>query len=162
MPVDVDLIMETEPCPDERERLVALAWSAVCQVLKMEGKDERLCEVSVVFCGDSFISELNSEYRGVEGPTDVLSFALNEGEDGPGFQNVQGMPDMLGDIVVSVETAERQAKGTGKALEDELRLLLVHGTLHLLGYDHDTPEKEAVMWKRQGEALDALREMNRF
>ncbi|MEX0974820.1 MAG: rRNA maturation RNase YbeY, partial [Bacillota bacterium] len=86
------------------------------------------------------------------------SFAFNEGEEDD-VVKVAGIPDMLGDVVVSLETAGRQAAEAGKSLEQEVALLLVHGTLHLLGYDHETPEKEAVMWKRQDAALKAINQV---
>jgi probable rRNA maturation factor len=96
-------------------------------------------ELSVVLCDDAFIHPLNRDYRGKDRPTDVLSFPQREGEEAD--------PDdpLLGDIVVSVERAQAQADERGHALETELRLLLVHGILHLLGYDHeDDAEAEAM------------------
>lgn len=158
MPVDVDVIMETEPSLSEREHYRSLALAAVSTVLRLEGREEDRCEVSVVFGDDDFIAGLNREYRDVAGPTDVLSFAMNEGEVGSGFISAESEPEMLGDIIVSVETAKRQAAEGKRSPDEEILLLIVHGTLHLLGYDHDTPEKEAVMWKLQGEALNALSE----
>ena len=90
-------------------------------------------EISVVFCDDLFIQALNAEYRGKDKPTDVLSFA-------------QGDPQMLGDIVISVWAAARQAEAAGWPLENEIALLGVHGLLHLLGYDDET---EAGAWDMQ-------------
>lgn len=161
MSVEVEVIMEVEPSLKEKERLESIARAAVLEALRVEGREADPCEVSVVFADDAFIARLNREYRGVEGPTDVLSFALNEGEGGPGFAGPNDEPEMLGDVVVSVETAGRQARDAGKPPENEIGLLLIHGTLHLLGHDHDTPEREAVMWKRQGDALNALTEIIR-
>ena len=125
-------------------------------MLRVEGYEGEDAEVSVLFTDDAFISELNQQYRGVEGPTDVLSFALIDAEDEVDSVKVKGLPDVLGDVVISLETAGRQAKEEGKTLEQEIALLLVHGALHLLGYGHDEPEKEAVMWRRQDAALKAL------
>ncbi|MGE5580620.1 MAG: rRNA maturation RNase YbeY [Bacillota bacterium] len=152
----VDTLTNPELPDDEKAALARLADSAVQAVLRLSGYKPKSAEVSVLFTNDEFIAELNQQYRGVEGPTDVLSFALNEGEEEDLVQ-VPGIPEMLGDVIVSLETAARQAEANGKALEDEIALLLVHGALHLLGYDHDTPEKEAVMWKRQDEALRAVK-----
>lgn len=90
-------------------------------------------EISIVFCDDSFIRTLNAEYRGKNKPTDVLSFAQND-------------PQMLGDIVVSIPTAARQADAAGWPLESEIALLGIHGLLHLLGYDDET---EAGAWDMQ-------------
>ena len=91
-------------------------------------------EVSVVFCDDAYIRQLNRDYRGQDKATDVLSFALDEGEepdvhDGPAQH-------LLGDIVISLDTAARQAEDYGHTLERELAYLAIHGMLHLLGYDH--------------------------
>ena len=90
-------------------------------------------EISIVFCDHSFIQALNAEYRGKNKPTDVLSFAQDD-------------PQMLGDIVLSVPTAARQAEAAGWPFEDEIALLAVHGLLHLLGYDDET---EAGAWEMQ-------------
>ena len=98
-------------------------------------------ELSIVLCDDAFIHPLNRDYRGKDRPTDVLSFPQREGEESD--------PDdpVLGDIVLSVERAQAQADERGHSLETEIRILLVHGILHLLGYDHeedgDAEEMEA-------------------
>jgi len=153
----VDIMTNPELPEDERIRLSRLAEIAVSTVLRLEGYKGDDAEVSVLFTNDAFIAELNLQYRGIDGPTDVLSFALSEDEDDD-VVKIPGIPDILGDIIVSVETASRQAEGAGKPVLDEIGLLIVHGMLHLLGYDHDTVEKEAVMWKRQDEALKAIAE----
>lgn len=158
MTVEIDTITNPELPEKTRSALSQLAKEAVHAALRLEGYNEDGGEVSVLFTNDAFIGDLNSQYRGVEGPTDVLSFAFNEGEEDD-VVKVAGIPDMLGDVVVSLETAGRQAAGAGKSLEQEVALLLVHGTLHLLGYDHETPEKEAVMWKRQDAALKAINQV---
>jgi len=80
-------------------------------------------------CDDAHICELNSEWRGIDAPTDVLSFPMDD-------------PQLLGDLVISLPTASRQAKERSYGLRDELRILMVHGVLHLLGYDHDESEAE--------------------
>jgi probable rRNA maturation factor len=90
---------------------------------------------------------LNKRYRGRDETTDVLSFALREGRF-PGIQ-----PDCLGDIVISVPRAERQAREAGHSLGSEIDFLLVHGLLHLLGYDHVRGGKEATRMKRRERAL---------
>jgi len=98
-------------------------------------------ELSIVLCDDAFIHPLNRDYRGKDRPTDVLSFPQREGEESD--------PDdpVLGDIVLSVERAQAQADERGHSVETEIRILLVHGILHLLGYDHeddaDAEEMEA-------------------
>lgn len=104
-------------------------------------------ECSIVLTDDADIAALNRIYRRVAGPTDVLAFPMTEGAF------AQLAPECLGDVVISVETAARQAGGCD--LKAELALLLVHGMLHLVGYDHGTPRERRRMWKRQ-EALLAL------
>jgi len=96
----------------------------------LEAASELDGELSIVFVDDAAIRELNRRYRGVDAPTDVLSFSLREGEP-------VGQSNALGDIAVSIETAERQAGQFGYTLADEIDELLFHGFLHLLGCDHE-------------------------
>ncbi|MGQ9455351.1 MAG: rRNA maturation RNase YbeY [Armatimonadota bacterium] len=105
-------------------------------------------EVSILLTGDEAIRELNSRYRGIDAPTDVLAFSQLEGEEFAEEGEV-----VLGDVVISVETAARQAMEHGHTLEDEMDILLAHGILHLLGYDHGTPEDEKKMFERQRELV---------
>jgi len=106
-------------------------------------------ECSVVVVDDATIAVLNHTYRGVSGPTDVLAFPMTEGRFG-GLS-----PDLLGDVVISAETAERQAREAGRDLRDELAHLLVHGILHLVGYDHGTTQERRRMWRKQRAILAA-------
>ncbi len=92
---------------------------------------------------DSAIAALNRTYRGVAGPTDVLAFPMTEGRFGASW------PDLLGDVVISAETARRQARPATGGLRAELALLLVHGILHLVGYDHGTAKERQRMWQKQ-------------
>lgn len=96
-------------------------------------------EVSVLLTDDREVRTLNRDYRGVDKPTDVLSFAMREGE-GARFAG-----DMLGDLVISVQTCARQAREAKRPLLDEATMLLAHGLLHLLGWDHETPAKDKAM-----------------
>jgi len=109
-------------------------------------------ELSIVFCNDEFIRQLNRQYRGVDAPTDVLSFP-QEGE----APSVANSERILGDVVISVETARRQAEKRGQTFEDEIRLLIVHGVLHLLGYEDETEEQAERMHAREAEILQSLR-----
>lgn len=111
-------------------------------------------EVSVLYTDDPFIRELNQQYRGENTPTDVLSFAMMSPEE---MDITFGLPEILGDIVISLDTAGRQAQERGVPLKEEVTLLLVHGCLHLLGYDHGNPKEEAIMWRKQLAALELLR-----
>ena len=104
--------------------------------LKLEDR-----ELSVLLTGDDQIQELNRVYRNKNKPTDVLAFAQDEGEE----QAPHGVPHLLGDVIVSVPTARAQARKAGRPVIDEVTMLLAHGLLHLLGWDHDTDEKEAAM-----------------
>lgn len=153
MAVQVDVLVDPDLGPEAQDRLTSLAKDVVTAALRLDGYKGDDAEVSVLFTDDAFIGELNRRYRGVPGPTDVLSFALDEDEDECDDDDGE---HILGDIVISVETARRQARAEEKTLEQEVALLLAHGTLHLLGHDHDEPEREAVMWKRQDEILREL------
>nr|WP_206529468.1 rRNA maturation RNase YbeY [Brevibacillus sp. SYP-B805] len=118
-------------------------------------------EVVITIVDDARIHELNREYRGVDRPTDVLSFALNEaGEEEPDIfldeSEADDYPNMLGDIVISLPRARAQAEEYGHSLERELCFLTVHGFLHLLGYDHGSPDEEKEMFGRQEEVLQAI------
>lgn len=97
-------------------------------------------ELSVALVDDAMIRDLNREYRGFDKPTDVLAFALREGQP---FAQVDEEP--LGDVVISIPTAARQARKARRPLLDEVTMLLGHGLLHLLGYDHVTRADEVVM-----------------
>jgi probable rRNA maturation factor len=108
---------------------------------------------SLTFVDDEAIRTFNREYRGYDKPTDVLAFSQLEGDDDfPMPEEIQ----ILGDVVVAVPTARRQAEERGHAFEAELALLIIHGLLHLLGEDHDTPERKAAMWERQATILSDL------
>ena len=99
----------------------------------------------VTLTGDENLREYNSRYRGLDEPTDVLAFAAREQATDPRFQAPPGTEDWLGDIVISVPLARRQAREAGHKVNEEVRLLAVHGFLHLLGYDHAEPTEEATM-----------------
>lgn len=111
-----------------------------------EDEIEEGAAVTVVLADDTLLHELNLRHREVDAPTDVLSFPADEGEE---FPTPEGEPRYLGDIVVSVERVGRQAAEAGLAERDELAHVILHGLLHLLGYDHEEPEEEAVMKARE-------------
>lgn len=109
--------------------------------------------LSVLLCSDAFIRPLNAEWRGKDAPTDVLSFSQREGE------GARSDDPVLGDLVISLDTASRQAAALGHTVESELRVLLVHGLLHLLGLDHEAgPAEAAEMEAREIELLGLLGE----
>jgi probable rRNA maturation factor len=119
--------------------------AAVRHVLRAEGVEA--AEISVALVGDGEIAALNEEYLGHEGPTDVISFHLHD----------EGEPP-LGDVYVGVEQAVRQAAGFGAPADEEVLRLAVHGTLHVLGYDHPAGEERAAspMFLRQEALLAAF------
>lgn len=100
-------------------------------------------ELSLVLSGDSQIHQLNKMYRGKDRPTDVLAFPMREGDFG---RLHAGLPArLLGDVVLSIPTAKRQARAASKGELGEMTMLVAHGLLHLLGWDHDTKAKERAM-----------------
>jgi probable rRNA maturation factor len=110
----------------------------VRSALKMGKADFNVC-----FVDDDEIRRLNSEYRGKQTPTDVLSFAWQaEDESGPEQLEAGEFEGFCGDIVISVDTAARNARTEGHSTQEEIRLLILHGALHLLGYDHATDQGE--------------------
>jgi probable rRNA maturation factor len=104
-------------------------------------------DLTLVLTGDKKIKVLNKQFRGIDLPTDVLSFPTEKSKKRPGY---------LGDVIISVPRAKVQAKEVGHSLNDELTLLVVHGVLHLLGYDHSELEGKAKMWKAQEAILREL------
>jgi len=107
-------------------------------------------ELSILLVGDAAITQLNRQYLSRPGPTNVIAFAMREGE----FADVS--PQLLGDVVISVDTAEREGNESGLALEDRLDELLVHGILHLFGYDHEKNNADARVMAEKSTALIEL------
>jgi probable rRNA maturation factor len=106
-------------------------------------------DLSIVLTDEARLQELNREYLGIDAPTDVLSFPASETDPQTGTR-------YLGDILISVPRARSQAEAAGHPLESEIQLLVVHGLLHLLGYDHAEPDEKAHMWKVQAQILESL------
>ena len=99
----------------------------------------------LTLAGDAHLQDYNRRYRGLDEPTDVLAFAAQEKPVDQRFQAPPGTEDWLGDIVISLPRARQQARKAGHPVNDEVRLLAVHGFLHLLGYDHAEPDQEKAM-----------------
>ena len=135
---------------DQKERFVD------CELLEIQGRNILFflgCgneELSVLLTDDKKIRELNKKYRGQDRATDVLSFPQNEGEE-----NEQDY-HLMGDVVISTVTAKRQASQHGLSLEEEIVLLLIHGILHLLGFNHERSEEACHMKKRTRELFDHI------
>ena len=109
--------------------------------------------ITVIITDDGFIREMNREYRKKNSPTDVISFANRDCE----FPDIESEPEDLGDIFISIETAERQAAEYGVSLKDEIKRLVIHGVLHLAGYDHEKSEKQAaVMARKEREIYESI------
>lgn len=104
-------------------------------------------ELSILIVDDFQIEILNREYLKREGPTNVIAFPMREGK----FSNIT--PHLLGDVVISVETAQKEAEKTGISMAERFTQLLVHGILHLFGYDHEKSEEEAVEMEKKSEEL---------
>ena len=130
------------------------AWGQVWLQQLDPSLARRDCELSLRLTGDRPIQALNAQYRHQDQPTDVLAFAALEAE-GPEL-SPDGEPLYLGDLVISVETAARQAVAQGWSLREELAWLASHGFLHLLGWDHPDESTLGAMLTRQGQLLKAV------
>jgi metalloprotein, YbeY/UPF0054 family len=129
------------------------------KVVKAIAKSRKLSantELSILLVDNSYIQELNSIYRNINSPTDVLSFAMNEyAEDEPDYDFSNEL-NVLGDIVISMEKAQAQSEEYGHSLEREMGFLVAHGMLHLLGFDHETEEEEKAMHDLQEKILHSV------
>ena len=137
-----------------KDDLISLLESILQKAGEAEGINEG--EVALTFVDNKRIHELNLEYRGIDRPTDVLSFAMNESGEDELDIILEDVPDVLGDIIISVTRAQEQALEYGHSLERELGFLFVHGFLHLLGYDHQDEASEAEMMSKQEHVLSQV------
>jgi probable rRNA maturation factor len=151
--VPVRLVVEDGPWPGVSRVDVVRRARAMLVAVQMAD-----AELSILLTGDDQIQNLNRDYRKKNRPTDVLAFAQREGEHG------EHAGRLLGDVVVSIPTTRRQAEAAGRDLGSELTMLLAHGLLHLLGWDHETPLKDRRMRRetvRLCEAADAAARLRR-
>ena len=126
-------------------------WSEQCKIFAekaLKKSTDKPCEISIVLCSNDFIHRLNRDYRGKYEPTDVLSFPQSEGE-GP-----DGGP--AGDIVIALETVSENASYFGVSFEEEVKRVIIHGILHLLGWDHSDNSPDQEMLKLQEKILNDL------
>jgi len=152
LPANIDL--QIDPAYQEHVPAQRL-HQAIAATLRHDAAED--AEMTLVIADDQLLAQLNREYRGIDAPTDVLSFAAHdESESQELFVTAPEALNYLGDVIISFPTAERQAAAAGQSVADELCLLAVHGVLHLLGYDHASPEEEADMWARQAQILASL------
>lgn len=155
----IDISWEEESIlKEQREPLADLLNRAINEAIRLcDGPEE--AEVSLLLVDNQRIHALNLEYRGIDRPTDVLSFALQEEmEEEP---EIEEEDEMLGDIVISVERAREQAEEYGHSFEREIVYLAVHGTLHLLGFDHEEENDKQEMRSKEEEVMAELK-LERF
>lgn len=110
---------------------------------------QKECDISIQVTDDETLRQYNNEYMGIDAPTDVLSFPVP-------FENPETGAPYLGDLLISFPTAAQQAEAAGHPVTEEVKLLVVHGVLHLIGYDHATPEEKDAMWTLQDKILAEL------
>jgi probable rRNA maturation factor len=151
--MSIEVSNESGMAADEL-RLVALARS-VLEALRIHP----LAELSILLVDEGEMTNLHERWMDEPGPTDVLSFPMDELR--PGRLDVDfdddAQPGMLGDVVLCPSVAEKQARGAGHSMQDELEMLCTHGILHLLGYDHAEPGEEREMFDLQRTLLSAWR-----
>ncbi|MCQ9208510.1 MAG: rRNA maturation RNase YbeY [Omnitrophica bacterium] len=136
----------------DRQRKIAInkkaARALVRRVLKLKGLTK--AEVSILFAGKTYIRTLNRRFRKIDEPTDVLAFSMYEGRENPLH------PEVLGDLVICPEIAQKYARSYGTSLNREIYLYLIHGILHLLGYDDTSAKKRIIMEKEQNRILKKI------
>ena len=128
------------------EKEISALFLATCATAKKKNTQR----IAVRFVNDRAMRKLNKKFRGIDATTDVLSFRYSESQD---FVTAIENDDALGDIVISLPQIRRQAKKIGRSSATECVLMIVHGTLHLLGYDHSTRAQEKKMFALQQEVL---------
>jgi probable rRNA maturation factor len=142
-----------------------LRWLRLAEAVLADERVATDAELSLLFVDQATIAELNARFLDGEGPTDVLAFPIDDdaivgrnpdqGGRGPGTPTEPSdVPLVIGDVLVCPAVAARNAEAVGKSLDDELALLVVHGVLHLLGYDHAEPEEAARMQRREQALLE--------
>ncbi len=152
--VDVDIDEAAIAVSKSDIRVVA---NAVDTILKREGyRGDQPAHVTVLLTGDARLKRLNRDFAGEDHVTDVLSFGAETADDFPDCEGETNSWVRLGDIAISVPQTKRQAADKGVRFERELAMLAIHGTLHLLGYDHAEPEEERVMFGKTDDALNAV------
>jgi probable rRNA maturation factor len=152
--------------------LDVLRWVRLARMVLDEERVPEEAEMSVIFVDEQAMSDLNERFLGESGPTDVLAFPMDDdvapggrqpdqGGRGPGSPaEVSAPPTVIGDVVVCPQVALRQA-GEKRSVDDEVALLVVHGVLHLLNYDHAEDQESEAMRKRERELLARFRQLER-
>lgn len=148
MSIEIEFFDETKKITEEHFKLINDLLSYAAEKEEVKGS-----ELSITFVDADRITEINREYRGKDYATDVISFALDDGEEDPVIFG-EDFPHLLGEIVICVEKISEQANEYNHSFERELGFLTVHGFLHLLGYDHMTEEDEKEMFDKQKDILE--------
>jgi probable rRNA maturation factor len=154
--IDIQIEYEGEAAPLPTERMI----EAIQAVLDQH-EVSRDSALTIVIAADDYVRDLNRQFRGVDSATDVLSFPADDDEDDsfapPDWIDPDETdPPYLGDLIIAYPYTAHQAVDLGHVLDDELTLLVIHGTLHLLGYDHDNVEHQDEMWAVQSELLGKM------
>jgi len=144
----IHLECELDPLPVSAE-LIRSAADATLSHSAPGGKCHPQGDLTVVLTDDAQLRQLNHDYLGVDAPTDVLSFPASETDPESGAH-------YFGDVLVSIDHAQAQAQAVGHPLASEVQLLVVHGVLHLLGFDHAEAEEKSRMWSAQAEILRSI------
>lgn len=142
----IELQQETSGLPRINHEILE---KAIFIALSLHNKPE--LDITLRLTTDKEMRSMNKAYRGIDKTTDVLAFNQD-------FVDPQTSRMYLGDIIISVDRASEQALENNQSLDEECALLAIHGTLHLLGYDHVKPAQKVLMWEKQGEILNRLRE----
>ena len=139
--------IEVEAATSKAAEFISLVEETALKVLQFQGIEEPV-SINIILMDDSRIQDLNLRFLGIDNATDVLSFPFGD--------PVTGLEYHLGDIAISLDRVRVQAAKGGHSSKAELRLLVVHGILHLLGFDHDTSTRKATMWTKQAKILETL------
>jgi probable rRNA maturation factor len=147
----------------------SITWVRLARLVLEQQKVRDDAELSMLFVDEQAMADLNERFLGRSGPTDVLAFPMDDevvesgrqpdqGGRGPGAPSEPSdIPVLVGDVVICPVVAERQAPAHGTTFDDEMALLVVHGVLHLLGFDHEDDDEAAAMERRERELLDLFR-----
>jgi probable rRNA maturation factor len=158
-PPPLDLVLELDVAPRfEADVDVKLLESVLTSALVAHGVTGAV-ELSLVITDDAELQELNRQYRGIDAPTDVLSFSQEEsaaGHETDAFPTIEAVARPLGDVIISGDRVRDQAREYGHDHRRELAYLAVHGLLHVLGYDHETEEARQMMRAAEEQALAAI------
>lgn len=147
MPVYVSNMQDKRVIDADLEEVITRVVNAILDQSEFPG-----AEVSVVLGDNDYIRELNKQYREIDAATDVLSFAMLEGEE----ETIEDEDVLLGDIIISLERVDEQAKEYGHSFIRELAYLTAHGMFHLLGYDHNSEEERKIMREKEERVLAEL------